>query len=158
MEVHGQAGTYPVACPNARAGGYTLKVAVVCTEPMPQQVAVRSCDLWGSCTEAVPEGSYTAKTIHAGAILEELHLWEGRHTETGEEDLEEETAKEKCYKLMLKDHNCFSLFLCLACGEEEVEEFGVNLSLGRRISQEKVFYFCFIYHCAIQLLIVNKLI
>lgn len=44
-EVHGEAGIYPAACPNARAGGRIRKVAVACIEPMPQQITVRNCDL-----------------------------------------------------------------------------------------------------------------
>lgn len=54
-EVHGEAGLCPATCPNARADGCTLKVAVqnlcteFCTESVPQQAAGRSCDLWGRC-------------------------------------------------------------------------------------------------------------
>lgn len=98
MEVHWEAGIYPAACPDARARWMYPEVGCSIYRVY-ATAAVRSCDLWGKHTEAVPEGLYTAERIHAAAILEELHLWEGSYTGTGEEDVEEEVAEEKCYQV-----------------------------------------------------------
>lgn len=93
----GKQGSTLQPVPMPEPGECTLKGAVTYTESMPQQAAVRSWNLWGNHTETVLEGLYTAERIHAAAILEELHLWEGPHAGTGEEDVEEEAAEEKCY-------------------------------------------------------------
>ena len=123
----------------------------------------------GSTLEfSVPEGLYPVERTHAGAVLEELqpmgrthvgegregsYLWEEPHD--GEEHEEEGAAEMKCYELTTTP---FSLSLCPACGEEEVEELGVKLSLGRREGWgEGVFSFFLISYCPILLLIGNKL-